>query len=95
MFHRNRFRAILSRETAINRFIMDNLTLSIEDLYEETKDRAFSVGAFSREEWFDTIEEVLDGKRELMEIDDDDDWQYIIESLQSRYDDFSKDVSLM
>jgi hypothetical protein len=74
---------------------MDNLTLSIEDLYEETKEKAFGEGAFSREEWHDTIEEVLDGKREMMEIDDDDDWQYIIESLQSRYGEFSKDVSMM
>lgn len=79
----------------INRRIMDNLTLSIEDLYEEIKDHAFSEGAFSREEWHDTIEEVLDGKREMMEIDDDDDWQYITESLRSRYEEFEKDVSLM
>ncbi|MEA3249015.1 MAG: hypothetical protein U9Q03_01505 [Patescibacteria group bacterium] len=74
---------------------MDNLTLSVEDLYGETKEKAFSEGAFSREEWHDIIEEVLDGKREMMEIDDDDDWQYIIESLQSRYEVFSKEVSVM
>jgi Zn-finger domain-containing protein len=74
---------------------MDNLTLSIEDLYEEVKSHAMSEGAFSREEWHDSIEEVLDGKRETMEIDDDDDWQYITESLQSRYETFSKDVAVM
>ena len=74
---------------------MDNLTLSIEDFYEEAKERAMGDGAFSREEWHDVIDEVLDGKRELMEIDDDDDWQYIIEALRARFDDFGKEADLL
>ncbi len=74
---------------------MDNLTLSVEDLYEEAKKLAFTQGAYSREEWHDIVEEVLEDKREMMEIDDDDDWQYIIEALESRYDQFTKEISVM
>ncbi|MFC1638934.1 hypothetical protein ACFL26_01535 [Patescibacteria group bacterium] len=74
---------------------MDNLTLSIEDLYEEVKEKAFAEGAFSREEWHDTIEETLESKRDAMAIDDDDDWQYIIESLQNRYEEFREGIAAM
>jgi len=74
---------------------MDNLTFSIEDLFEELKGRAHDDGAFSREEWNDLVEELLEEKRGTMEIDDDDDWRYITESLQSRYDEFAPEVSQM
>lgn len=73
---------------------MDNLTFSIEDLYEEVKEKAFGDGAFSREEWNDLIDELLEEKRGTMEIDDDDDWRYITEALQARYEDFGKDADL-
>ncbi|OIO51342.1 hypothetical protein COY93_04110 [Candidatus Uhrbacteria bacterium CG_4_10_14_0_8_um_filter_58_22] len=71
---------------------MDNLTFSIEDLYEEAKERAETDGAFTREEWHDLVEEILEEKRGSMGIDDDDDWQYLVESLQSRYDQYSQAV---
>ncbi|OGM00779.1 hypothetical protein A2480_01085 [Candidatus Uhrbacteria bacterium RIFOXYC2_FULL_47_19] len=71
---------------------MDNLTFSIEDLYEEVKDRAEADGAFTREEWHDLVEEILEEKRDSMGIDDDDDWQYLVESIQSRYDQYSQAV---
>lgn len=72
--------------------VMDNLTFSIEDLYEEAKERAETDGAFTREEWHDLVEEILEEKRGSMGIDDDDDWQYLVESLQSRYDQYSQAV---
>jgi hypothetical protein len=74
---------------------MDNITLSIEDLFEEVSGRALAEGAFSRDEWNDTVEEVLEEKRGIDEMDDDDSIQYILESLRSRYDDFSQNLSLM
>ncbi|MFH2062665.1 MAG: hypothetical protein ABIJ46_00730 [bacterium] len=74
---------------------MDNLTFSIEDLYEEIKDRAESDGAYSREEWHDLVEEVLEEKRDTMEISDDDDWQYLVESLQSRFEQYAQAVPEM
>jgi len=74
---------------------MDNLTLSIEDLFDEVSDRARNEGAFSREEWNDTIEDVLEEKRDVAEMDDDDNFQYVLESLQARFDDFSQNVTRM
>jgi len=71
---------------------MDNLTFSIEDLYEEVKERAETDGVLTREEWHDLVEEILEEKRGSMGIDDDDDWQYLVESLQSRYDQYSQAV---
>jgi len=74
---------------------MDNLTFSIEDLFGEVSDRARTEGAFSREEWHDTVEEVLEEKRGAMKIDDDDDFQYMTESLQARFDQFTQDAARM
>ncbi|MBU1915882.1 hypothetical protein KKC47_02010 [Patescibacteria group bacterium] len=74
---------------------MDNLTLSIEDLYEEVCDRARSDGVLSREEWHDLVDEVLEEKRSQLKIEDDDDWQYITESLQTRFELFSQEIDVM
>ncbi len=74
---------------------MDNLTLSIEDLFEEVSSRARNEGAYSREEWNDTIEEVLEEKRGMDEMDDDDNFQYVLESLQARFDQFTQGVARM
>ncbi|MBU0625826.1 hypothetical protein KKF05_05855 [Patescibacteria group bacterium] len=74
---------------------MDNLTLSIEDLYNEVCDRARSDGVLSREEWHDLVDEVLEEKRSQMKIEDDDDWQYIIESLQTRFELFSQEIDII
>ncbi|MFH1046772.1 MAG: hypothetical protein V1738_00575 [Patescibacteria group bacterium] len=74
---------------------MDNLTLSIEDMYEEVSKRANAEGLFSREEWNDTVEEVLEEKRGTIETDDEEDFQYILESLQERFEDFSEGISMM
>ncbi len=74
---------------------MDNLAFSLEDLYVEVKERALSEGALSREEWDDLVETVLDEKREFEEINDDDDWGEMRESLQARYDDFRSEVPEM
>ena len=46
---------------------MENLTLNLEELYEQIKERAFTEGAFTREEWDDVCDELLDSKREFEE----------------------------
>lgn len=75
--------------------IMENLTLNLEDLYEQIKERAFTEGAFSREEWDDIVGDVLDSKREFEEISDDVDWTEIKEALQARYDEFEAEIPEM
>ena len=74
---------------------MDNLTFSIEDLYSEISERARSEGIATREEWHDLVDEVLEEKRGTMSIDDDDDWQYMVETLQARYDELAQDTEVM
>ncbi len=71
---------------------MENLTLNLEELYEQVKDRAFTEGAFAREEWDDIVDDLLDSKREFEEISDDVDWEEIREALRAKYDDFEADI---
>ena len=74
---------------------MDNLTFNIEDLFSEISERARSEGIATREEWNDLVDEVLEEKRSTMAIDDDDDRQYMVETLQARYDEMSQDTEVM
>ena len=74
---------------------MENLSLDLEQLFQEVKEKAEAEGAFSRDEWNDLVEEVLDSKREFTEIDDDDDWQQLIEALKARFEDFESNVEEM
>lgn len=74
---------------------MENLTININELYDVIKERAFDEGAFSREEWDDLVDEILEEKREWQEVDDDADWGEIREALQARYDDFAAEIPEM
>jgi len=74
---------------------MENLSLDLEELFQEVKTRAEAEGAYSQEEWNELVEEVLDGKREFAEIDDDEDWVHLREALQARYQDFEGEVEEM
>jgi len=67
--------------------------MSLEEIYEEVRDRAKSEGAFSREEWNDIVDEILEEKRETSELHDDDDWAQIKEALQGRYEEMEEEVS--
>jgi hypothetical protein len=71
---------------------MENITLNLEDVYEEIKERAFADGAFSREEWRDLVDEVLDAKREFGETHDDVDWDEMREALIARFDEFQEEI---
>lgn len=74
---------------------MENLTVNLEELFNEVKDRAMDEGALSREEWNELVEEMLDEKRQFSELHDDDSWVEIRESLQARYDDFMSETEEM
>ena len=67
----------------------------LPELYEQVKDRAFTEGAFAREEWDSIVDDLLDSKREFEEISDDVDWAEIREALQAKYDDFEADIPEM
>ena len=74
---------------------MENLTLNLEELYEQTKERAFTEGAFTREEWDDVVDDLLDSKREFQEVSDDVDWEEIKEALKARFDEFEAEIPEM
>lgn len=71
---------------------MDNLTLNLQELFEEIKERAFAEGAFSREEWADIVDEVIEEKREVQEIHDDVDLTEMREALKVRYEEFEGEI---
>lgn len=71
---------------------MENLTINIGGLFEEIKERAFSEGAFSREEWSDIVDEVIEEKREVQEIHDDVDLTEMREALKARYEEFQNEI---
>jgi hypothetical protein len=71
---------------------MENLTLNLQELFEEIKERAFGEGAFSREEWNDIVDEAIEEKREVQEIHDDVDLTEIREALKARYEEFEAEI---
>lgn len=66
--------------------------MSLEEIYEEVRERSQAEGAYSREEWNDIVDEVLEGKRETSTIHDDDDWAQIKEALQGRYEEMEEEI---
>jgi hypothetical protein len=74
---------------------MENLTLNLEKLYEELKDTAFNEGAFTLNQWSDLAEALIEGKRNLAEIDSDHDLSGVVEALKSRYEEFKEEIQVM
>ena len=71
---------------------MENIEMDLEEIYEEVRARATAEGAFSREEWNDIVDEVLENRRAAGGLHDDDDWAQIREALQARYEEAEEDV---
>jgi Zn-finger domain-containing protein len=71
---------------------MDNVVIDLEEIYGEIKERAFEAGAYSREEFNDLVEEILEEKREVQEMHDDVDWEEMKEALRARYSDFEIEI---
>lgn len=74
---------------------MENLALDLEELFGEISERARDAGTMTREEWDDVVDEVLEEKREVGEMHDDDDWQQMVDALKSRFNDFEVEVEEM
>ena len=71
---------------------MENITIDLPGLFEEIKERAFTDGAFTREEWIGIVDDVLDSKREFGETHDDVDWEEMREALRARFDEFEAEI---
>ncbi|OGL72910.1 hypothetical protein A3C96_00950 [Candidatus Uhrbacteria bacterium RIFCSPHIGHO2_02_FULL_60_10] len=72
---------------------MENIEMDLEVIYEEARDRAEAEGAYSREEWNDIIDDILDGKRVTNQVHDDDDWAQIREALQARFEELEEETA--
>ncbi|MDD5251358.1 MAG: hypothetical protein PHT12_01845 [Patescibacteria group bacterium] len=71
---------------------MENLDLDLEELYTAIKDKAEAEGAFSREEWDNLVDELLEEKRGAGEMSDDDDIMEISEALKARFEEAEEEV---
>ena len=74
---------------------MQNIDHDIEELYKEVSERAQTEGAYSREEWDQLVETLLEEKREFGEIHDDEGIVEMREVLRARFEDFSSGVDEM
>lgn len=68
---------------------MDNIDVTISEIFNIILERRQSQGAFTHDEYLDLIDEVLEEKREVGEIDDDFDVEQAKEDLASRWDEIS------
>lgn len=83
-------RVILQNHNSI--YLMENLDLDLEELYTAIKDKAEAEGAFSREEWDNLVDELLEEKRGAGEMSDDDDIMEISEALKARFEEAEEEV---
>jgi hypothetical protein len=74
---------------------MENLELSIEEIYIDIKETAERQGALTRGEWDDLVDEAIEDRRERGEMSDDDDWESVRETLRARYEEFEETVPEM
>ncbi|MBI5466914.1 MAG: hypothetical protein HY975_01725 [Candidatus Kerfeldbacteria bacterium] len=64
---------------------MQNITFDLNQVFRDVIDRMEDDGEFSREVYDDLIVEVLEEKRELGELSDDNDIQEYVEKLKARW----------
>lgn len=64
---------------------MENFNITLGAIFNTVIERRQSQGAFSREEYADLVDEVLEEKREVGEIDDDFDFKQAKEALLARW----------
>lgn len=74
---------------------MENLTTDINELFAELVQTARDQGALSREEWNETVEELLEERRADGELSEDADWAQMREELQGRYEELASDIDAM
>lgn len=64
---------------------MENLDITLNAIFNTILERRQSQGAFSHEEYADLVDEVLEEKREVGEIDDDYDFEQAKEALLAKW----------
>ncbi len=66
---------------------MDNITFDLNGVFNEIVTRMEDEGAFDREAFYDLVEEVLEEKREMGVLTDDDDIEEWEDVLKKRWPD--------
>ncbi len=64
---------------------MENLTFDLNTVFNEVITRMEQQGAFDQEAYFDLVEEVLEEKREMAELDDDANIEELEDKLRHRW----------
>ncbi len=65
---------------------MENLTFDLNNVYREILTRMEEQGSFTQQAYFDLVEEVLEEKREIGELDDDANIEEYEDKLRHRWD---------
>lgn len=65
---------------------MENLIFDLNQVYHEILKRLQEQGSFNQEAYFDMVEEVLEEKREVGEIDDDQNIEEYEDKLRHRWE---------
>ena len=73
---------------------METVTLDLQECFEEVKDRAFTSAAFSRAEWDEVVENVLNEKRATAPLSEDA-WADVRDALCLRYEEFQGELAEM
>lgn len=64
---------------------MENLTFDLNQVFNEIITRLEEQGSFDQEAYFDMVEEVLEEKREVGELDDDQNIEEYEDKLRHRW----------
>lgn len=72
--------------------MVEYLAYDVEGLFAELKERARAEGAYTKEEWDDLVEEVLDEHLRVGEFDEDEDLTELREALEARFADFESEI---
>ena len=64
---------------------MENLTFDLNTIWQEIITRLQEQGSFDQEAYYDMVEEVLEEKREMSELDDDANIEELEDKLRHRW----------
>lgn len=71
---------------------MDNIVFSLDEVFSEVRARRQSEGAFTKDEFEDLVEEVLEEKREEALLDDDADFEEARQALIARWPELEEET---
>jgi len=70
------------------------LDFNLNKTYAEIKERAEALPVTSKEAWDDLVEEYVNEKQEVGELDIDEDSQGIIEDLKAMWPEYEKNLNI-